>query len=134
MTQEATQPVPPSMRRRLAGATARLRADESFRAAWRAFAWTRIAILAVAIYAALAAGGAVERNAGGYDLPAITAPLGGFGDVVATPLARWDAVWYLSIAVDGYDGADSPRHAFFPLYPVVARGVAMLGGGGAAAV
>jgi len=134
MTQEATQPGRVPVRSRVARAYVRLRDDESFRAAWRAFAWTRIAILVVAVYAALAAGGAVQRNAGGYDLPAITAPLGGFGDVLATPLARWDAVWYLSVAVDGYDGADSPRHAFFPLYPVVTRGVAMLGGGGAAAV
>jgi Mannosyltransferase (PIG-V) len=64
----------------------------------------------------------------------LTSPLGGFGDLIASPLARWDSVWYLSIAGGGYDGADSPRHAFFPLYPLLARGIAELGGGGAAAI
>ena len=118
----------------LAGLLARARASEAVRMAWRAFAWSRLAILFVAVFAALSAGMVAERNANRYDLPAVTSPLGGFGDVVASPLARWDAVWYLSIAGDGYAGADSPRHAFFPLYPLLARGVGELGGGGSAAV
>lgn len=151
MTQEATQavetpvgdgaavdarvPAPPAAgERRIAALVARVRASEAVRAAWSAFAWSRLAILAVAVFAALSAGTSVERNAGKFDIPAVTAPLGGFGDVLATPLARWDAVWYLSIAGDGYAGADSPRHAFFPLYPLLSRGLAELGGGGSAAV
>ncbi len=36
-----------------------------------------------------------------------------------SPLARWDAVWYLGIAGDGYDGG--PDAAFFPLYPLLVR-------------
>lgn len=132
MTREATQPV--RAQRPLAGLVARVRASEAVRAAWRAFAWSRLAILAVAVFAALSAGVAAERGAGRFDAPAVTAPLGGFGDVVASPLARWDAVWYLRIAGEGYESADSPRHAFFPLYPLLARGVAELGGGGAGAV
>lgn len=102
--------------------------------AWRAFAWSRLAILLVAIFAALSAGVATQRNAAKFDLPAVTSPLGGFGDVIVEPLAHWDAVWYLTIANQGYDGADSPRHAFFPLYPLLARGLGELGGGGAGAV
>jgi hypothetical protein len=102
--------------------------------AWRAFAWSRLAIIAVAVFAALSAGVATQRNAAKFDLPAVTSPLGGFGDVIAEPLAHWDAVWYLTIANQGYDGADSPRHAFFPLYPMLARGLGELGGGGAGAV
>ncbi|HEU0019922.1 MAG TPA: mannosyltransferase family protein [Thermoleophilaceae bacterium] len=132
MTQEATQAV--GAQRPLAGVVARVRASEAVRMAWRAFAWSRLAILFVAVFAALSAGTVAERNANRYDLPAVTAPLGGFGDIVATPLARWDAVWYLSIAGDGYGSADSPRHAFFPLYPLLARGLGELGGGGSAAV
>jgi hypothetical protein len=132
MTQEATQTV--GVERPLAGLLARIRASEAVRVAWRAFAWSRLAILAVAIFAALSAGTAAERNAGKFDVAAVTAPLGGFGDLIASPLARWDSVWYLSIAGQGYDGADSPRHAFFPLYPLLARGIAELGGGGAAAI
>lgn len=132
MTQEATQAV--GAERPLTGVVARVRASESVRMAWRAFAWSRLAILCVAVFAALSAGPAVERNAGKFDLPAVTSPLGGAGDLVATPLAHWDAVWYLTIANRGYDGADSPRHAFFPLYPLLSRGLGELGGGGAGAV
>ena len=102
--------------------------------AWRAFAWSRLAILAVAVFAALSAGTVGDRNAGRFDIPALTSPIGGLGDILAAPLARWDAVWFLSIAGEGYGGADSPRHAFFPLYPLLARGLAELGGGGAAAI
>lgn len=118
----------------LAAFLARVRASEAVRMAWRAFAWSRLAILAVAIFAALSAGVATQRNAAKFDLPAVTSPLGGFGDVIVEPLAHWDAVWYLTIANQGYDGADSPRHAFFPLYPLLARGLGELGGGGAGAV
>lgn len=132
MTQEATQAV--RAERPLAGLLARARASEAVRMAWRAFAWSRLAILLVAVFAALSAGAATERNAAKFDLPAVTSPLGGAGDLVAEPLARWDGVWYLTIANRGYDGADSPRHAFFPLYPLLARGIGELGGGGEAAV
>jgi hypothetical protein len=101
----------------------------------RAFAWSRLAILAVAVFAALSAGLPDEgRNAARFDRPALTAPLGGAADLLATPLARWDAVWYLTIANHGYEGAGSPRHAFFPLYPLLARGLGELGGGGPAAI
>ena len=44
-------------------------------------------------------------------------------DPLLAPLARWDAVWYLAIADSGYGGSDA-RAAFFPLYPLLVRGVA----------
>ena len=115
---------------RLTG-VARLRASESVRVALRAFAWSRLAILLVAVYSALVvgSGGVPAANEQRYDDPAYTQPLGGFGDVVLSPLAHWDAVWFLGIADTGYDSADSPRTAFFPLYPLLTRGVAELGGG-----
>jgi Mannosyltransferase (PIG-V) len=122
------------VRARAADLVARARASESVVAAWRAFAWSRLAILAVAVFAALSAGQAVDGRGARFDVPAITAPLGGAADLVASPLARWDAVWYLSIANGGYESAESARHAFFPLYPLLARGVGELGGGGAGAV
>ncbi|HEX2162251.1 MAG TPA: mannosyltransferase family protein [Thermoleophilaceae bacterium] len=124
MTREATQAA------EVAGLVARVRASEAVRMAWRAFAWSRLAIFAVAVFSALTAGAALERNAGKFDVPAVTGPLGGFGDLLFSPLARWDAVWFLTIANDGYDGADSARHAFFPLYPMLARVLAVFGGGG----
>jgi len=114
----------------LARAVAQARASEAVRAAWRAFLWSRVAIAVVAVFAALSAGEVVKRDASKFDIPAITAPLGGVGEIATAPLARWDAVWYLSIANYGYESADSPRHAFFPLYPLLARGVGELGGGG----
>ena len=132
MTQEATQAsaVRAPSGGVLARAFAQARASEALRAAWRAFLWSRAAILVVAVFAALSAGEVVKRDASKFDIPAITAPLGGAGEIVTAPFARWDAVWYLSIANYGYESADSPRHAFFPLYPLLARGAGALGGGG----
>jgi len=47
--------------------------------------------------------------------------------VHAPPLARWDAVWYRSVAVDGYsyDPASLENNiGFYPLYPLALRGLA----------
>jgi mannosyltransferase PIG-V len=110
---------------------------EALRAAWRAFAWSRLGILAVAVYTGLttsAAGGLTAANARRFDEPALTHPLGGFGDAVLSPLAHWDAVWFLNIAGTGYVDADSPRTAFFPLYPLLTRALGELGGGGRGAL
>jgi hypothetical protein len=53
----------------------------------------------------------------------LTHPLGGFGDILFSPLARWDSVWYLGIADQGYGGgADT---AFFPLYPLLVRALVL---------
>ena len=85
----------------------------------------------MATFAALFAGqgGVGAANAERFDEPALTQPLGGIGDALLSPLARWDAVWYLGIADSGYPSADSPRAAFFPLYPLLTRAAAELGGG-----
>jgi hypothetical protein len=46
--------------------------------------------------------------------------------------ARYDSGWYASIARDGYGPPPAPgmesAHAFFPLYPMVARGLLLLTG------
>jgi hypothetical protein len=85
---------------------------------------TRLAVLLVAVFAALsfgpAAGGLAERNAAMFDEPALTRSL---AEPLLSPLARWDAVWYLRIAESGYAGSDV-RAAFFPLYPLLVRGAA----------
>lgn len=62
-----------------------------------------------------------------HDVPTLTEPLGR----ALGSLARWDSVWYLSIAQSGYDGS-SGLSAFFPLYPLGVRAAA--GGGHSAAV
>ena len=43
------------------------------------------------------------------------------GNALVAPLARWDSVWYLAIANDGYPADDARRAAFFPLYPLLVR-------------
>lgn len=47
--------------------------------------------------------------------------------VLFTAWERWDALWYLRIAHSGYSGTDGSA-AFFPLYPMLTRGVAQVVG------
>jgi hypothetical protein len=54
-----------------------------------------------------------------HDMPTLSGALG----KPLGALARWDSVWYLSIAQSGYDGR-SALTAFFPLYPVAIRAAA----------
>ena len=116
-----------------AGALVALRQSEALRAGWRVFWSTRLAVFLVAFFAALSLGppgegGLSEQNAAKYDEPELTSPIGGFGDLALSPLARWDSVWYLRVANDGYPDGGAEA-AFFPLYPLLARGVGELGGG-----
>jgi len=89
------------------------------REATAAFLWSRGLVYAVALFAALRLGADESENAGKFDDATLTHPLGGLGDILFSPLARWDAVWYLGIAHDGYDG--DANAAFFPLYPLLVR-------------
>jgi hypothetical protein len=116
------------------GAIAAIRRSEALRVAWR-IAWTtRLAVLLVAVFAALsfgpASGGLAEENAQKFDDPALT---GALADPLLAPLARWDAVWYLRIARSGYGGSEA-RAAFFPLYPLLVRALAVPLGGSPAAL
>jgi hypothetical protein len=106
-----------------------VRDSEAFRVAVRIGVSSRFAVLLVAIFAALsfgpASGGLARENAHKFDEPALTHAL---ADPLLAPLARWDSVWYLRIADSGY-GDSAPRAAFFPLYPLLVRGVATILGG-----
>ena len=99
-------------------------ATPALRAAWRIFWPTRTAVLLVAVFAALsfgpAQGGLAAQNAVRFDTPELTHAL---ADPLLAPLARWDAVWYLRVAHEGY-GESEARAAFFPLYPLLVRGLA----------
>jgi hypothetical protein len=112
-----------------ARAIAAVRGSEAFRAAMRIGLSSRVAVLLVAIFAALsfgpASGGLARENADKFDEPALTHAL---ADPLLAPLARWDSVWYLRIADSGY-GDTAPRAAFFPLYPLLVRGVGTVFGG-----
>ncbi|MEA2331040.1 MAG: hypothetical protein QOH58_1178 [Thermoleophilaceae bacterium] len=101
-----------------------MRGSQALRSAWGVFWPTRVAVLLVAVFAALsfgpATGGLAGENAAKFDEPALT---GALADPLLQPLARWDAVWYLRIAESGYGGSEG-RAAFFPLYPLLVRGLA----------
>src|SRR3954454_5303752 len=56
-----------------------------------------------------------------FDPGAVTRPFGPAGNALVAPLARWDSVWYLAIANDGYPAEDPRRAAFYPLYPLLLR-------------
>jgi mannosyltransferase PIG-V len=107
-----------------ARAVTAVRGSVTLRAAWSVFWTTRAAVLVVAVFAALsfgpAMGGLAERNAEVFDEPELTRSL---AEPLLSPLARWDAAWYLRIAESGYGGSEV-RAAFFPLYPLLVRAVA----------
>ena len=99
---------------------------ESARAAWSAFWPSRLAVFGVAIWVTVA--DLTVNDQPGYPLlshPFGNWPASGLLDIVFSPLVRFDALHYLSIAFDGYaesHGELPPagmRPAFFPLYPGV---------------
>ena len=98
----------------------------------RALLLSRLLVLAAGLVA-LAVVGEREEAPATFDPEGFTAPFGALGDAIVAPAARWDAVWYVTIAERGY-GLDAARPAFFPLYPLLARGAgavvgsALLGG------
>jgi len=61
----------------------------------------------------------------------ISVPLAGGTPWYLSMWYQWDANWYMSIIVDGYQWipGDQSNVAFFPLYPMAARGAGWLLGG-----
>lgn len=110
-----------------------LRADEprmtAVRESWRALWSSRLLVWAAGVGTILAFGYGPARGA--FDPPGITRGLGGLGDLLAAPAARWDSAWYLVIAHYGYRPDlgvfTAPRDAFFPLYPLGLKALAWLG-------
>src|SRR5918911_437342 len=89
-------------------AIASVRDSDAVRVAVRIGLSSRMAVLLVAIFAALsfgpASGGLARQNADKFDQPELTHAI---ADPVLAPLARWDSVWYLTIADEGYGGSTS---------------------------
>jgi Mannosyltransferase (PIG-V) len=82
---------------------------------WRALWTSRLVILFSGLAGVLqigVAGGATSA----YDPANLTAPFGYLPNALVAPLARWDSVWYLTIARSGYAHIRE-RMAFYPLYP-----------------
>ena len=75
------------------------------------FAWSRLAIWALAAGTVLLFDDQLNPSRGRWDTPRLH-ELGDWFDV----LARWDSDWYLRIAESGYRWPSSTP-AFFPLYP-----------------
>ncbi len=113
---------------------ARFRADTARMAAvrdcWRALWISRLIVLVAGVGAVAVLG--VGRARSAFDPAGITSGFGWLGNLLAAPVARWDAVWYLVIAHYGYRpqlaafGTGS-RAAFFPLYPLGVRAISELG-------
>jgi hypothetical protein len=112
--------VRPVARPRARAATTGPRAA-AFVDATRALWVSRLLVWAVGAGAAALWGLSARVNL--FDPGAVTRPFGPAGNALAAPLARWDSVWYLAIANDGYPADDPRRAAFFPLYPLLVRGV-----------
>jgi Mannosyltransferase (PIG-V) len=94
---------------------------------WRTAAGRSLRVLVVSRLLVWAAGiwavalWGIASRASLYDPAGLTRPYGRLGDALVAPLARWDSVWYLAIAHDGYPVHDLQRPAFFPLYPALVR-------------
>ena len=91
------------------------------------FVWSRLAIWAAALLGFLTLEGRVDPHSARFDDPNLTHDLGAVTDV----WARWDSVWFLRVAEHGYAHA-SPAGAgtaFFPLYPLLIRGLGWTLGG-----
>jgi hypothetical protein len=105
---------------RIGGAGRGVRAGAALADAWRALWISRLAVVAGGL-AAVWVWGVREDNAAAFDPAGLTRPFGGLGDDLVAPFARWDAVWFLRIAEDGYGPDDPDRAAFFGLYPLLVR-------------
>ena len=82
---------------------------------WRALWTSRLVILFAGVAGVIQIG--VPASAfSNYDQARLTAPFGYLANAVVAPLARWDSVWYLTIANHWYAHIRE-RMAFFPLYP-----------------
>lgn len=121
----------PSAPARLRAAAAGRLADPELRVAWReawGALWTsRLAMWAAAILGLLFFGRAPGSQQ--FDPAGLTTPFSPLGDLLVAPAARWDSVWYLTIAHHGYgDANDHAQAAFYPLYPLLMRGAGWIVG------
>src|SRR6266576_6300119 len=82
--------------------------------AW-ALVVSRAIVWAFAILGQAALGYSFWR--GRADPANLTAQLGDVGEVLGAPVMRWDSVYYVQIAQDGY--TQRKQAGFFPLYPLL---------------
>src|SRR3954468_14442973 len=92
-----------------------LRAPRELRRAAWAVLLTRLIVWGAAVPAQLILGNSFWRSHA--DPTNLTAQMGGVGEVVGSPVMRWDSVYYLQIAQDGY--TQLKQAGFFPFYPLL---------------
>jgi hypothetical protein len=99
--------------------------SEAARSAWTALWTSRLLVWAAGVLAAV-----LFRQSGedriAFNPRGLTSGLGPVWEKLAAPAARWDAAYYLTIATHGYGNLDSSlnrRLSFFPLYPLLVRGL-----------
>jgi hypothetical protein len=114
-TQALTMARPPGP-----AAAERVRVEAAAGDALRVLVVSRLLVWAAG--AAAAALWGLSARATIFDPGSVTRPFGSAAaNALVAPLARWDSVWYLAIANDGYPEDDPRRAAFFPLYPLLVR-------------
>jgi Mannosyltransferase (PIG-V) len=86
---------------------------------------SRVLIWAVGVTAFLAF--AISGDRARYDHGGLTQSFGDVGNALAAPAVRWDSNWYFDIARHGYRREDV-EPAFFPLYPLLMRGLGEITG------
>jgi mannosyltransferase PIG-V len=92
----------------------------AWREAWGALWTSRLAVWGSGVLALLWFGRAAGTQA--FDPARLTEPFSPFANLLLAPAARWDSVWYLAIARDGYGmPGDDAKAAFYPLYPGLMR-------------
>jgi len=92
---------------------------QDVRASALAFAGSRLLVWIAGAGAFLVAGNGPDRK---FDFLGLSGHLGTVGDVLAAPVVRWDAIWYLHIAEHGYPR--TTEAAYFPGYPLAIHAVA----------
>jgi hypothetical protein len=100
---------------------------QAWRDAWGALWTSRLAAWGAGLLGVLWLGRAANTQR--FDASGLTTPLSHFGNLLVGPTARWDSVWYLSIAQHGYgDKVDHAQVAFYPLYPLLMTGLGRIVG------
>jgi hypothetical protein len=78
---------------------------------------SRLVVWLAGIFGVLQIGAASVASS--YDPTHLTAPFGNYlANAAVAPLARWDSVWYLTVARAGY-AHQRDRMVYFPLYPLL---------------
>jgi hypothetical protein len=85
---------------------------------------SRLLVLCAGVLGVLELG--LAAGHAGFDPSGLTTPFGYPGNLLVSPLARWDSVWYLAIARSGYAPGGHlvvARTAYYPLYPLLVSGI-----------